>query len=46
MKILFTSFILILSLLCWNCSSDNKDIDNPDNGNNPEELEKTENLTP
>lgn len=37
MKILFTSFILILSLLCWNCSSDNKDIDNPDNGNNPEE---------
>lgn len=37
MKILCTSFILILSLLFWNCSSDNKDIDNTNNGGNPEE---------
>lgn len=37
MKKTFTLFILALSLIFWNCSSDSKDIDNPDNGNNPEE---------
>lgn len=37
MRKLFIFFILVLSLIFWNCSSDSKDIDNPDNGNNPEE---------